>query len=131
MQQPPRKKSLVTCKLYSHLPRPRKSCRYLRRTKRAASFAVLQLGQGKRQEIVDYANRCNIYLLVDCSRVSPLARPPLSCRTSYSISGGSLYSRNKANRPVVSNLGINYTHGVISDSLVGDAEPKPQLCSVL
>ena len=28
MQQPPRKKSHVTCKLYSHLPRPRKLYRY-------------------------------------------------------------------------------------------------------
>ena len=59
---------------------------------------LLQLGQGKRQEIAYFSNRWNFYLLVDCYRVSPLSPTPLSCRTSYSISGGSLYSRNKANR---------------------------------
>ena len=41
MQQPPRKKSLATCKLYSHLTRPRKLYRYERRTCWAPSFDVI------------------------------------------------------------------------------------------
>jgi len=50
------KKVAATCKLYSHLPRPRKSYRHERRTGRAPSFALLQFGQGKREEIIYFAN---------------------------------------------------------------------------
>jgi len=98
MPQLPQKCRAKRRKLYSHLPRPRTLDRYERRTARAPSFALLQLAQGKRQEIAYFANRWNFYFLVDCSRVSPLPLSSLSCRTSYSISGCSLYSRNKANR---------------------------------
>jgi len=63
MQQPPRKNSLATCKLYSHLPRPRRLYRYECRAGRGPSFALLKLGQGKRQEIAYFANRY-FYLLV-------------------------------------------------------------------
>ena len=59
MQQPPWKKSLAICKLYSRLTRPRKLYRYERRTGWAPSFDVLQLGQGKRQELAYFANRWN------------------------------------------------------------------------
>jgi len=41
MQQPPRKKSLAICKLYSHLTRPRNLYRYERRTGCATSFDVI------------------------------------------------------------------------------------------
>jgi len=50
------KKSLVACKVHSHLFRPRKLYRYERRTCWAPSFDVLQPGQGKRQEIAYFAN---------------------------------------------------------------------------
>ena len=66
MQQPPRKKSFGTCKLYSHLTRPRKLYKYGPRTSWAPPFDVLQLGQGKRQ---------------DCRRFSPL--PLDSCFMSH------------------------------------------------
>ena len=98
MQQLPLKSRAKRRKLYSHLPRPRKLYRYERRTAGAPSFALLQLAQGKRQEIEYFANRWNFYFLVDCSRDSPLPLSSLSCRTRYTIIGGSLYSRNKANR---------------------------------
>ena len=57
MQQPLRKKSLTACKLYSHLSRPRRLYRYERLIGRTPSFAILQLGQGKKQEIAYFANR--------------------------------------------------------------------------
>jgi len=98
MQQLPLKSRAKRRKIYSHLPRPRKLYRYERRTAPAASFALLQLAQGKRQEIAYFANSWNFYFLVDCSRVSPLPLSSLSYRTSYKIIGGSLYSRKKANR---------------------------------
>jgi len=55
MQQPPRKKSLATCKLCSHITRPGKLYIYERRTGRAPSVALLQLGQGKRHEKAYFA----------------------------------------------------------------------------
>ena len=56
---------------------------YERWTGRAQSFALLQLGQGKRQEMAYFANRQNFYLLVDCSRVSPLS--PASSFISHKL----------------------------------------------
>ena len=70
--------------------RPRKLYRYECQTSQAPPFVLLQLGQGKRQEIAYFANRWNFYLFVDCSRVSPLSPRPLSYRTSYRVSGVSL-----------------------------------------
>jgi len=40
-------------------------------------------------------------------------------------------SANCTFKSVVPKLGVNYSPGVICDSLVGNAEPKPQFCSVL
>jgi len=57
MQQLPRKKLLATFKFYSHLTWTRKWYRYERRTGRAPPFALLQLGQGKRQKIAYFPNR--------------------------------------------------------------------------
>ena len=50
MQQTPRKKSLETCKLQENLTRPRKFYRCGRRTGRAPSFVLLQLGRDIAEE---------------------------------------------------------------------------------
>jgi len=56
-------------------------------------FCNLDKGRDKKYHILQTVTTA---IYVDCPRFSPL--PPISCRTKYSISGGSLCSRNNASR---------------------------------